>query len=183
MFTEQETASWWDRLIDDNIAMNRWLHKLAQTEFEGFTGHSKFLGEGNVNCVRTVRIMSEIALDELQHAHLLWDLLAKREYRKPKEKPMASFYWHYMNARVECVTDYFAVNALGERLAVNRFNIMVKNNRTPKDIAEFLEKVIPDEAFHQTTLEKLAGGYSMIRMKMHHGKVLELMRNNNVAPR
>lgn len=174
-FTVQETQTWWKETIKDKNRLIKFLQKLYRTELSGYTDHLRFMANHGIVDGKTATILSNIALDELKHAHLIKQLLEDRHAFKPSGAP--SLYWLEVNRHVKTLEDYCAVNHFGEGLAAFRFKIIRDMAETPNDIKAAIEIILPDEQFHEVTLKKLAGDQALERMRHAHEQALEAIKD------
>lgn len=175
-FTVEQTQFWWKELLKDTDKFNQWLQKLYRTELSGYTDHMRYLSTSGAIEERTAKILTNIALDELKHSHIIKDLLSDRgcDLGNPEE----SQYWKIVNAGVTNLNEYCAVNHFGEQIAAFRFEVIEAMEETPSDIKESLRIILPDEQFHKITLEKIAGKESLDKMIVHHNLAVQTLRNS-----
>lgn len=175
-FTVEYTQFWWKELLKNNEKLIRWMQKLYRTELSGYTDHMRYLSTSGAIEERTAKILTNIALDELKHSHIIHDLLADRGY--DLGQPEESQYWKFVNANVTNLSEYCAVNHFGEQIAAFRFEIIESMEETPSDIKNALRIILPDEQFHKITLEKLAGEQSLKQMAVFHQNAIEMLRKS-----
>jgi hypothetical protein len=152
------TIAWWERLLKDEALMIKWLRKLQVTEYDGyadnFAANSKWNPDGN-SAVEKFFIAT--AKDELKHSRLLVDLLRERGKVPYSHDTEPSIFWTEMDEYVDDLESCCAVFYYGERLAAERFIIIAEHKETPSDIKYFIDRALPDESYHMTGFQKLAG--------------------------
>lgn len=174
-FTVQETQAWWRETLKDSNRLNKFLQKLYRTELSGYTDHLQFMANHGLVDGKTATILSNIALDELKHAHLIKQLLEDRNAFNVNGG--LSLYWLEVNRHVKTLEDYCAVNHFGEGLAAFRFKVIRDMVETPSDIKSAIDIILPDEQFHEITLKKLAGSAALEKMFHAHSQALEAIRD------
>lgn len=102
--------------------------------------------------------MTRIVAEELEHFHMVIDLLNKRGIRFRKLRP--GHYGKELNALVrpnepERAVDRLLVASLIEARSCERFNLLAKHVED-RELAEFYESLFESEARHHTTYVKLA---------------------------
>ncbi|HET8689796.1 MAG TPA: hypothetical protein VFM18_24600, partial [Methanosarcina sp.] len=114
-FTVEFTQNWWKELLKDDHRLIAWLQKLYRTELSGYTDHMRYLSGSGAIEERTAKILTNIALDELKHSHIIKNLLSDRGF--DLGDPEESQYWKIVNADVTNLNEYCAVNHFGEQIA------------------------------------------------------------------
>ena len=104
------------------------------------------------------RAMTEIVNEELEHFHLVLDLLARRNIRFRRLKP--SSYGRELNDLVrkqapQRAVDRLLVAGLIEARSCERFHVLASHVRDP-ELAEFYRSLFESEARHHTTYTRLA---------------------------
>lgn len=173
-FTLEETRAWWRQVVSDESRLAKWLQKLYRTELEGYTDHMYYLSKQGAIKERDAKILTNVALDELKHSHILSNVMACRGI--PLGTPPASSYWAEMNSHVETFEDYCAINHYGEGLAAFRFEVIFQMPETPSDIREAIDIILPDEQFHRVTLKNLAGPEALAKLADIHQKAVSSLK-------
>lgn len=166
MIDSEFTQNWWRRVISDEVKLVAWLQKLQRTEIGGYHDHMHYM-KNHVVTERERMILTNIAIDEMNHSNILCDLFVSRGIIVDQTGP-ESTYWEQMLSDVDSTSDYCAANYFGEALAAQRFEIIAEMPETPGDIKEFIHKALPDEIFHRETLRRLAGDESLVKMAALH---------------
>ena len=159
MELSDRTLAWWERLLADEAAMNRWLIKLHGTEIGGYHDNLSFnmrFNDGRCDNLAG-RIFSDTGRDEKKHAFILEELLAERGLGTLQDVDTPSIYWDTMYTALEDIKSAAAILYHGEKLAADRFHIIAEHNGTPADIKYFLDIALPEEQFHAAAFKALAG--------------------------
>lgn len=160
------TRNWWLSCIADEAKLARWLQKLQRTEYSGYTEHADFMAANDLTA-RQIKILTNIAEDELEHSGLLINVMGSRGISKePEGAP--STYWDDMLAEATTMDSYCAANYFGEALAADRFNIIIGMEETPNDIRRVISQLLPDEIFHRETLFRIAGPDALATASTNH---------------
>jgi rubrerythrin len=169
------TKAWWENLIKDEARTAAWLKKLYGTELGGYDDYQGFLAKFKHEATdRTVKILSNIADDELKHSKVIIDVLAGRGHQLDPNPPQST-YWQTMDSHIVDLTTACAANYYGEALAAFRFEVIAEHKDTPTDIREMLSIVLPDEQFHRETLKRLAGADILEQFReIHENAVIQL---------
>ena len=170
------TSDWWSRTVKDEAKLIKWLQKLQQTEIGGFDDWNAYADTFKPD-ERTLKIISNIADDELKHSCLIVNLLNERGFHNSLDK-MPSQYWDTMNTHIVDLETAAAVNYFGEALAAFRFEILVEHKETPGDIRDLLRIVLPDEQFHRQTLKRIAGD-RLDEFVDHHHRAVAMIRGKS----
>lgn len=106
--------------------------------------------------------MTEIVNEELEHFHMVLDILAKRDIAFRRQKP--STYGRKLNDLVrktepERAVDRLLVAGLIEARSCERFSLLQKHVTDP-ELAEFYGSLFESEARHHTTYVRLAKGFA-----------------------
>lgn len=104
------------------------------------------------------KAMTEIVNEELEHFHMVLEILAKRNIKFRKQKP--SSYGRKLNDLVrkfepERAVDRLLVAGLIEARSCERFDLLQKNV-SDQELAEFYGSLFESEARHHSTYVKLA---------------------------
>lgn len=175
-FTLEQTQDWWRATVKDEGRLAKFLQKLYRTELGGYTEHLEFMSRVGAVDPRTAQIIMNIALDELKHAHIIRELLEDRKAFDVSTAP-ASAYWAEVNRHVRTLEQYCAVNHFGEGLAAFRFKVIRDMAETPSDIKRAIETILPDEQFHEVTLQKLAGVPALEQMLHVHNRAVDKIKS------
>jgi tRNA-(ms[2]io[6]A)-hydroxylase len=105
--------------------------------------------------------MTEIVREELEHFHMVLDLLAKRDIRFRRIKP--SSYGRELNDLVrkqepQRAVDRLLVAGVIEARSCERFHVLSEHVRDA-ELAEFYRSLFESEARHHTTYTRLAKDY------------------------
>lgn len=174
------TITWWDGLLKDDERMMRWLQKLQQTEYDGFTGNREAdeqWGGGNPAVSNVFRVTGD---DEKRHSDLLVDLIHKRGGTTVEVQP-ESLYWTEMDAIITSLETCAAVFHLGEVLAAERFKVLFEHDGTPDDIRAFLEAALPDEEYHARAFKRISSPEAIEIVQRKHVEVLAMLMAPKVA--
>jgi hypothetical protein len=176
------TTRWWEELLKDECRMNNWLLKLQQTELDGYIGNIAADGKWNTAPDLTIRkVLKATANDEQRHSDLLVKLIRDRGLEPYQYESGVSGYWSDMDAAITDIKSFCAVCHIGERLAAERFEILLKHSDTPRDIKIFLEKALPDESYHATAFLACAGEVEIEKaMIVHNIAMQRLLKNRKV---
>ncbi|AXQ69944.1 hypothetical protein HOU03_gp324 [Caulobacter phage CcrSC] len=167
------TQAWWSNKLGDPPALLRFLEKLHYTEFSGYKDNIDAAYRWAPLNPAAHHIFCQTAEDEMRHAELLVPLVLDRGGRCDGiDAPPPSFYWDEMDKAIVSLDTCAAVFHLGEKLAAERFEVMLDNAGNPEDIRAFLEAVIPDEQHHARIFGKLAGPEAIAAMQAHHDKTV-----------
>ncbi len=172
------TSNWWSKLVKDEAKTAAWLKKLYGTELGGYEDYQSFLARFKAETSeRTIKILSNIADDELKHSKVIIDVLAGRGHQLDPNPPQST-YWQTMDSHIIDLTTACAANYYGEALAAFRFEVIAEHPDTPTDIKEMLRIVLPDEQFHRETLKRLAGADILEQFReIHLNAVIQLKGN------
>lgn len=104
------------------------------------------------------KAMTELVNEELEHFHMVLEILAKRNIKFRKQKP--SSYGRRLNDLVrkfepERAVDRLLVAGLIEARSCERFDLLQKNV-SDQELAEFYGSLFESEARHHSTYVKLA---------------------------
>ncbi len=115
-----------------------------------------------VENIELCREMTQIVGEELQHFHLVLDLLAKRGIRFRRLKP--SGYGRELNDLVrkqepQRAVDRLLVAGLIEARSCERFHVLSGHVKDP-ELAEFYRSLFESEARHHTTYTRLAKDFA-----------------------
>lgn len=168
------TRDWWKRCLADPEKLHAWLVKLRSVEVDGFIEHMAFMRNTSyMMSIREQAILTNIALDEKRHGLLLEALLFSRGACPPASPKCISTYWNEVLSEAKTPSAYYAANYFGERLAAERFEIILDIPETPSDIREVLQAVLPDEIFHRETLKRLAKPEDLALYEAKHQAALQ----------
>jgi tRNA-(ms[2]io[6]A)-hydroxylase len=108
------------------------------------------------------RAMTEIVNEELEHFHMVLDLLARRKVRFRRLKP--STYGRELNDLVrkqepQRAVDRLLVAGLIEARSCERFHVLA-NHVKDAELCEFYRSLFESEARHHTTYTRLAKHYA-----------------------
>jgi len=111
-----------------------------------------------VENVELCRAMTEIVNEELEHFHMVLDLLARRNIRFRRLKP--STYGRELNDLVrkqepQRAVDRLLVAGLIEARSCERFHVLAQHVQDA-ELAEFYSSLFESEARHHTTYTRLA---------------------------
>src|SRR6185295_3151346 len=111
-----------------------------------------------VENIELCREMSEIVREELEHFHMVLDLIAKRSIRFRRLKP--STYGRKLNDLVrkqepERAVDRLLVAGIIEARSCERFHVLSRHVQD-QELAEFYASLFESEARHHTTYTRLA---------------------------
>ncbi len=178
------TTAWWSRLVPDEAALTKWLQKLEVTERDGqarnIAANEQWNPAGPEYRSVAERILLQTGDDEARHADMIVDVLRARGLG-PSGNPPSSIYWARMETHITSLESCCAVFALGERLAAERFQIIVDHPDTPDDIRALVSLILPDENYHTKAYQRLAGQVEIDKMMEHHTVVMaELLKNAKV---
>jgi hypothetical protein len=164
------TKAWWLRTINDQAKFVSWLQKLQRTELGGYTDHIDYMAKNSLS-EREKLILTNIAMDELNHSNMFIDLMNDRKI--PVDPTgVQSTYWDELLAVSTNFNEYCAANYFGEALAAYRFEIILDMPETPSDIREVISRALPDEIFHRETLMRLSGEEALAKLKVVHDAAL-----------
>jgi len=115
-----------------------------------------------VENVDLCRAMTEIVNEELEHFHLVLDLLARRNIRFRRLKP--SSYGRELNDLVrkqepQRAVDRLLVAGLIEARSCERFHVLAEHVQD-RELAEFYGSLFESEARHHTTYTRLAKDFA-----------------------
>lgn len=173
------TQRWWDKLLKDEAAMNKWLCKLWRTEDGGEKDNLKAIVDYKMEeGSRPYKIFAQTGKDENKHAGLLIDVLKGRGIEKPAgENPAESLYWNHMYHFLTDLQSCAAIFAVGEQLAAVRFKVIAAHPETPSDIKKgFLDVALPDETYHATAFASLADPEHMKMAYDQHQIAVNLLK-------
>ncbi len=163
------TQAWWSNKLSDPEALLTFLTKLYFTEFSGYADNLEAADKYAVADPVAHNIFCQTAADEMRHASLIVPLVLARGGSCCGSEPSEpSFYWTEMDKIVVDLKSCAAVFHLGERLAAERFEVMLDMPATPSDIRGFLEEALPDEQHHARIFGKLAGPEAVAAAQAHH---------------
>lgn len=172
-FNTEYTTQWWERLLADEDAMNKWLCKLWNTEKNGYDGNlraaAKYTEEGS----DARATFNRIAQEELDHSHLLLEILKNRGITPVAEDQPNSKYWPHVMKAVTDLQSCAAASAIGERLAALRFEVIENHPDTPEDIMGFVKQAGPDEAGHCRDFMEIAGKDAIENALARHYEAVE----------
>ncbi|MBI1327390.1 MAG: hypothetical protein GC136_07065 [Alphaproteobacteria bacterium] len=175
-FNAEFTKSWWERLLKDEDAMNRWLAKLWRTESDGYPDNME-AAEKYAQDSRGARVIfQQTGLDEKHHGELLWDLLAARGITPDATKQPQSVYWDHVNGLVTDLATCAAAFAIGEQFAADRFAYIHAHQDTPADVKAFLDVALPDETYHATSFERISTPEALAAALARHNEAVEMMQ-------
>lgn len=169
------TYEWWSRLCRDEEKMVRWLLKLQQTEYEGFTGNKEAdekWSNGNQAASNIFRVTGD---DELRHSDILVKLLRDRGVVGSDQVSPPSYYWTEMDKIITDLHSCAAVFHLGEALAAWRFQIIRDHPDTPGDVAHFINQALPDESYHARAFRRLSTDAAIEKATATHIRVVAEM--------
>ncbi|MEC7577084.1 MAG: ferritin-like domain-containing protein [Pseudomonadota bacterium] len=174
-FNKDYTIQWWERLLDDEDAMNKWLSKLWNTEKNGFFGGlrsaRKFTEEGSD--LRAT--FCKIAKEEWRHSQVLHRILKARGITPVAEEQENSKYWPHVMKGVKDLQSVAAASAIGELLAAKRFEVIQQHPRTPKDILVFINQALPEEQGHFDSYAAIAGEAAMQSALQRHKEAIAII--------
>lgn len=173
-FDHQLTISWWEKLLKDEEAMNRWLAKLWKTEAGGYEDNYNAIERYGIDG-QAYKIFAKTADDEKKHAELLEDVLVGRRVRTTLDEQPGSLYWEYMYKHINDMTTCAAVFAVGEQLAALRFGVIAQHKGTPSDVMYFLNEALPDETYHAKAFASLATSEDMGVAYGHHRMAVDIL--------
>ena len=125
-----------------------------------------------VEDVELCREMTEIVKEELEHFHMVLDLLARRGIRFRRLKP--SSYGRELNDLVrkqepQRAVDRLLVAGLIEARSCERFHVLAQHVQD-RELAEFYGSLFESEARHHTTYTRLAKDFAPEADVMHGGR-------------
>ena len=150
----------------------RWLHQVEQHLDEILIDHAhcekKAAGTAMnlifayVEDLDLCRAMTEIVNEELEHFHLVVELLARRGIRFRRQKP--SSYGRLLNDLVrklepQKAVDRLLVAGLIEARSCERFDLL-RRHIADRELAAFYDSLFESEARHHSTYVRLAKGYA-----------------------
>ena len=156
---QSETSTRWfaqvDRHLDEILIDHAHCEKKA-------AGTALNLIFAYVEDLELCREMTEIVGEELEHFHLVIDLLARRRIRFRRLKP--SSYGRKLNDLVRKqepnrAVDRLLVAGLIEARSCERFHALA-NHVTDPELAEFYHSLFESEARHHTTYTRLATNFA-----------------------
>ncbi len=162
------TRVWWARTVADHAKLERWLIKLEGTERQGYEDNRWAAAQFAQGNVAVEQILHATGNDEMRHADLLASLLDQRAPDWRDAKPPESTYWEDMDAHIFDLPTCAAVFHLGEKLASERFEVLLEHPATPDDVRTFLASALPDEQHHTRIFAKLAGPEAIEKMTVIH---------------
>lgn len=168
--------NWWNRLLEDETAMNKWLAKLWKTEHGGYLDNHQAIANFKLTG-RAENIFSRVADDEAKHAALLDDVLVGRGIKTTLQDQPNSDYWFHMYAHITDGGSCAAVFAVGEQLAALRFKLMAEHKKTPSDVMYFLHEALPDETYHAKAFASLAAPEQMKSAYEQHLIAVNILKN------
>lgn len=170
------TRNWWRKKVADPDALLTFLEKLYKTEFDGYFDNiaaGQKWARGNEP---VYNIFFQTAQDERRHAEMLVPIIRGRDGPKGN-LPVDSFYWEEMEKAIVSLETCAAVFHLGEKLAAERFEIMLAMPETPEDIRGFLTRALPDEQHHARIFGKLAGVEAIAIVQAHHDATVARLKS------
>lgn len=171
----QFTYDWWTAVCKDEERLVKWLLKLQQTEFEGYTGNieaDEKWSNGNKVASNIFRVTGD---DERRHSDMLVKLLRDRGVVGSDKVSPPSFYWTEMDKIITDLASCAAVFHLGESLAAWRFEIISEHPDTPEDVALFINSALPDEAYHARSFGRLSTPEAIVKATETHLRVVAQM--------
>lgn len=174
----QFTKDWWGKLVKDEPRLLRWLIKMHRTEADGYQDNIDAANKWATTDAQR-HIFLQTAEDEKRHAFLMERMIAARGgvLGAPETAPPPSYYWEQMEASVDSLEACAAVCHLGEKLAADRFTIMLEHPDTPIDVWRWLAAVTPDEKHHARIFRKLSTPEAIAKMQLVHDRVVGELKN------
>lgn len=154
---KSETDERWLKLVDDQQALELLLIDHAHCEKKA-AGTALNLIFAYVENLELCREMTEIVNEELEHFHMVIELLEKRGSKLRRLKP--SSYGRKLNDLVrkqepQRAVDRLLVAGLIEARSCERFQALAGRVKEP-ELAEFYQSLFESEARHHTTYTRLA---------------------------
>lgn len=154
---KSETDERWLKLVDDQEALELLLIDHAHCEKKA-AGTALNLIFAYVENLELCREMTEIVNEELEHFHMVIELLEKRGSKLRRLKP--SSYGRKLNDLVrkqepQRAVDRLLVAGLIEARSCERFQALAGRVQEP-ELAEFYQSLFESEARHHTTYTRLA---------------------------
>ena len=162
------TNAWWTRVCADNSHMTRWLQKLWQTERSGYDDNRQAAEDWGGGNAAVINIFHRTGDDEMAHAGLLERVLLSRNAWPVPEGIPESDYWMEMDDAITSLETCAAVFHLGEKLAAERFAVLLAHPDTPDDVRWFLEKALPEEEHHARVFLKLTTEEALAQVTIAH---------------
>ena len=149
------TDSSWLAQVDENLEEVLIDHAHCEKKAAGTAMNLIFhYVENNELC----REMTEIVNEELEHFHMVIDLLAKRGIRFRRLKPSQygnRLHEHVRKSEPERAVDRLLVAGLIEARSCERFSALAEHVDDP-ELAEFYRSLFESEARHHATYTRLA---------------------------
>lgn len=154
---QSETSSRWLQQVDENLDEVLIDHAHCEKKAAGTAMNLMFAYVENVELCRE---MTEIVNEELEHFHLVIEILKQRGVRFRRLRP--STYGRKLNDLVrkqepDRAVDRLLVASLIEARSCERFHVLSEHIRPREpELAEFYASLFESEARHHTTYSRLA---------------------------
>lgn len=165
---QSESQSRWLKQVQGNL--REILIDHAHCEYKAAATAMSLIG-AYVDCVELTREMAVIVQEELEHFHMVLDLLKRRNIRFRRLRP--GDYGKRLNAMVRSdepnrAVDRLLVAGLIEARSCERFKLL-REHIDDKELADFYGSLFESEARHHTTyvrLAKLFQDAEMVRQRL-----------------
>jgi tRNA-(ms[2]io[6]A)-hydroxylase len=156
---QSETSSRWLQQVDQNLEEILIDHAHCEKKAAGTAMNLIFAYVENLELCRE---MTRIVNEELEHFHLVTDLLERRGIRFRRQKP--SSYGRRLNDLVsklepDKAVDRLLVAGLIEARSCERFNLL-QQHVEDRELAEFYGSLFESEARHHSTYVRLAKSFA-----------------------
>lgn len=165
------TIEWMDKILASKDELHHWLQRQYIGEVTAANRISKLASAAPY---KHFKVLSKIAIDELEHAKWVLSLLEARNIPIPKIESPEERYWKPVLAEAE--DDFDKTAAAGyhaEGMRLQRIRALAVDYRVDKDIRDVFKRILPDEEFHEKAFGAIASERAKELMAGKHHEGLE----------
>lgn len=163
------TSEWLNKVLASKEELHHWL----QRQYIGEVTAAGRIGRlARAAPYKHFKVLSKIAIDELEHAKWVLGLLEARNIPTPKIETPEERYWKPV--LTEADDDFDKTAAAGyhaEGMRLVRIRALAADQRVDQDIRDVFNKILPDEEFHEKAFGAIASerAKDMMAGKHHEG--------------
>jgi rubrerythrin len=172
----QTSEMWWEAVKNDKEAFNEWLTKQWRGEVTASNRILSFMNQYATD-ERQIKVLTEIAKQESQHAEWVATLLVNRgivvdpEFIQQAEKR----YWNETLKGITSMETGAAVASHAERMRLERIRVISNDVDAPFDVREVFNRILIDEEWHEKAFANLSTDTAMTATLGNHEAGMEAL--------
>jgi rubrerythrin len=164
------TQEWLNKVISSEAELHHWLQRQYIGEVTAANRIHKLAVAAPYKHFKT---LSKIAIDELEHAKWVLDLLEARNIPIPKIETPEERYWKPILNEADSFDKTAAAGFHAEGMRLVRIRALAADPRVAEDIRDVFTRILPDEEFHEKAFGAIASEKAKNTMAHKHQEGLD----------